>query len=274
MDEIYIAGNSMQFAYRLRCTSGLWFCGCVELRWLQWQFKNAWQYCYGRANLLRIMTEPLHIQIVSDFVCPWCFVGKRRLDQALATRPELDVAIEWLPFQLSPDMPREGKLRKEHYKQIFGEERAGVIMANMHDTGKEEGIDFGVSATAMSPNTLAAHCLLYQASRNAAIDVNALVERLFSAHHEACLDIGSTEVLAGIAADSGMDRSATLARLESGADEAAVTDMMQQIRSSDVSGVPFFVIDGRLGLSGAQPADVLLQAFDQLNEVPSSEVAE
>ena len=105
MDEIYIAGNSMQFAYRLRCTSGLWFCGRVELRWLQWQFKDAWQYCYGRANLLRIMTEPLHIQIVSDFVCPWCFVGKRRLDQALATRPELDVAIEWLPFQLSPDMP-------------------------------------------------------------------------------------------------------------------------------------------------------------------------
>ena len=221
-----------------------------------------------------MMTKPLHIQIVSDFVCPWCFVGKRRLDQALAKRPELDVAIEWLPFQLTPDMPREGRLRKEHYEQIFGEERAGVIMANMHDTGKEEGIAFGVSATAMSPNTLAAHCLLYQASGNAAIDVNALAERLFAAHHEACLDIGNFEVLAGIAAESGMNRSATLARLESGADEAAVTEMMQQIRSSEVSGVPFFVIDGSLGLSGAQPADVLLQAFDQLNESPSSELAE
>ncbi len=211
------------------------------------------------------------IQVVSDFVCPWCFVGKRRIDQALAKRPDLDVTIEWLPFQLSPDMPREGRLRSEHYIDIFGEERAAVIMASMRDTGLEDGITFGDSESAMSPNTMLAHSLLFMASGEDAVDTDELAERLFSAHHEDCRDLGDIDVLCDIAAAVGMDAEQVRSRLEEGADEAEVSHLMNQIRSSQVSGVPFIVLDGRLALSGAQPVDVLVDALDQIVATDSSD---
>jgi predicted DsbA family dithiol-disulfide isomerase len=212
------------------------------------------------------MADPVTIQVVSDFVCPWCFVGKRRLEKALAERPELEARVEWLPFQLSPDMPPEGKLRKTHYEDIFGVERAAVIMGSMRDTGKDEGIDFGSSETAMSPNTLAAHCLLYWAQSDPAVDANDVAEKLFAAHHEACEDIGSIDVLVDIARQSGMDAVSVRQQLEQHQDESVVNEMMQQVRASQVTGVPFFVLDGQYALSGAQPVDILLNALDDLGK--------
>jgi len=212
------------------------------------------------------MNEPVTVQIVSDFVCPWCFVGKRRLEKALATRPDCAVKIDWLPFQLSPDMPREGKLRRQHYAEIFGEDRAELIMANMRDTGVDEGIAFSASQTAMSPNTLLAHSLVFRSSADPAIDINDLTERLFVAHHEQSLDLGNPEVLADIAAEAGINRRDVLADLVAGTYGPAVEQLLEQVRASQVSGVPFFVLNGRLALSGAQPVEVLLQAFDQALE--------
>ena len=217
------------------------------------------------------MSAPLTVQIVSDFVCPWCFVGKRRLETALAARHDQAVKIEWLPFQLSPDMPREGKPRRQHYAEIFGEQRAEVIMASMRDTGAEEGIAFAASETAMSPNTLLAHCLVFCASADAGIDINHLTERLFAAHHEQSRDLGDPEVLADIAAEAGMNRAEVLADLVAGTYEPAVQHLLEQVRASQISGVPFFVLNGRLALSCAQPVDVLLQAFDQSLDVASTE---
>ena len=164
-------------------------------------------------------TQPLSIQIVSDVVCPWCYIGKRRLEKALAERPDVAVEITWFPFQLSPDMPREGKDRQEHYASIFGEERARQIVARMRETGAVDGIAFETLPGARSPNTLSAHVLLYWASRSAGIDQGALAEKLFAAHHVACEDIGDHEVLARIAGEVGMNSDEVLKGLQEGTDE-------------------------------------------------------
>jgi len=208
----------------------------------------------------------LTVQIVSDFVCPWCYVGKRRLEKALASRPELGVEVTWLPFQLSPDMPPEGRNRKEHYDGIFGADKAATIMANMKDTGVEEGIAFTYTDDAMSPNTFKAHKLMYRATALPDIDANQLAEKLFEAHHVGCADLGDVDVLTELAEAAGMNAADTRAYLESDEDSDVLAEVMQQLRNQQVSGVPFFVLDGRLALSGAQPADVFLKALDQLEQ--------
>ncbi|MBM4220356.1 MAG: hypothetical protein FJ170_00235 [Gammaproteobacteria bacterium] len=107
----------------------------------------------------------IQIQIVSDFVCPWCYVGKRRLEAALASRPGINARISWLPYQLSPDMPREGRDRRAHYAAIFGPERARTIMEKMVATAAADGLVFATAPGARSPNTLAAHRLMYRAGQ-------------------------------------------------------------------------------------------------------------
>jgi predicted DsbA family dithiol-disulfide isomerase len=213
----------------------------------------------------RRMSTPIAIQVVSDLVCPWCFVGKRRLERALASRPEIAVEVTWFPYQLSPDMPREGKDRREHYATIFGEERARQIMERMQETGAAEGIRFDAPAGARSPNTLSAHVLLYWASRSAGVDQNALAEKLFSAHHERGEDIGSPYVLAGIAGEVGMNAAEVLKALQDGTDEDAVRSLIEQARQAGVSGVPFYIIGGRHGLSGAQPPEAFVEILDSLS---------
>ncbi len=210
------------------------------------------------------MTNPVSIQIVSDIVCPWCYVGKRRLEKALSQRTNVPVAITWFPFQLSPDMPREGMDRREHYATIFGAERAGQIMARMQETGAADGIAFHTPPGARSPNTLSAHVLLYWASRSAGVDQNALAEKLFEAHHVKGEDIGSAIVLAGIASEVGMNSAEVLKALQDGTDESTVQALIEQARQAGVSGVPFFIIDSQHGLSGAQPPEAFLQILDEI----------
>jgi predicted DsbA family dithiol-disulfide isomerase len=210
------------------------------------------------------MSKPVVIQIISDVVCPWCFVGKRRLEKALAARPGVDVEITWFPFQLSPDMPREGKDRREHYASIFGEERARQIMERMKAAGAEDGIAFDAPPGARSPNTLSAHVLLYWASRMAEVDQNSLAEKLFSAHHERGEDIGNHHVLAGIASEVGMNPAEVLKALQEGKDEDTVRSLIEQVRAAGISGVPFFIFNGEHGLSGAQPPDAFIDLFDRI----------
>lgn len=210
------------------------------------------------------MSQSLKIEVVSDHVCPWCYVGKRRLEAAIAQRPELDISVSWQPYQLSPDMPREGRKRAEHYKTIFGSERAETIMASMRETGKDEGIAFGNSPEAMSPNTLSAHVLMLWAAEDDAVDSTELAELLFQAHHVNCEDIGDHTVLLRIAGEVGLDAERVAAQLSAGTDEDRVQELVQTAQARGVSGVPFFIINGRYGLSGAQPAEALVAAFDQV----------
>jgi predicted DsbA family dithiol-disulfide isomerase len=210
------------------------------------------------------MSKPISIQIVSDVVCPWCYVGKRRLEKALAERPGVPVEVTWFPFQLSPDMPREGKDRREHYATIFGEEKSRQIMDRMKDTGVAEGIPFDAPPGARSPNTLSAHVLLYWASRASGVDQNALAEKLFAAHHVRGEDIGNHYVLAGIASEVGMNAAEVLAALQAGTDEDTVLSLIDQARQAGVTGVPFFIINGQHGLSGAQPPEAIVQILDEV----------
>jgi len=206
----------------------------------------------------------LAIEIVSDPVCPWCYVGKRRLEKALAKRPQLDVEVSWAPFQLSPDMPREGRDRAEHYARIFGEERAQMISASMAETAREEGLEFGQKPGARSPNTLSAHVLMHWASEDPAVDTSALAERLFHAHHVDNDDLGNPDVLAAIAGDLGMDAAAVRADLAAGRDEDVVRQRIEQAAARGVTGVPFFIFNQRYAVSGAQPADALVDLLDRL----------
>lgn len=210
------------------------------------------------------MPATISIDIVSDHVCPWCYVGKRRLERALAQRPQVVAAIRWLPFQLSPDMPREGKDRAEHFASIFGAERARYIQARMAEMGRTEGISFRFKPGARSPNTLGAHELMYWAAQAAGIDQSALAEKLFAAHHAECEDLGDASVLGRIAAEVGMDGTEVRRRLEARVDEDKVLSLIDQARQAGVSGVPFFIFNRRYALSGAQSPETILEIIDRL----------
>jgi len=210
------------------------------------------------------MNKKITIDVVSDPVCPWCFVGKRRLERAIEQLPEFEFSVAWRPFQLNPDMPREGRNRQEYYREKFGEERANMMLSGLSDTGADEGITFGRDPEAMAPNTLSAHVLIHWASRDDNIDVTALTEKIFSAHHEACEDIGDHEVLVRIAGEVGMDTETVRAQLAAGTDEEAVQAAIGQAAQMGVSGVPFFVVNGKYGISGAQPPESLVSAFNQI----------
>jgi len=210
------------------------------------------------------MKKMLTIDVVSDPVCPWCFVGKRRLESAIAQLPELDITVRWHPFQLNPDMPREGRNRQEYYREKFGEERAKMMLSGLQDTGADEGISFGQDPEAVSPNTLSAHVLMHWANLDENIDADALAEKIFSAHHEACENIGDHQVLTRLAGEVGMDEETIATRLAAGADESVIKESIEHSVQLGVSGVPFFVVNGKYGISGAQPPESLVSAFGQI----------
>lgn len=206
----------------------------------------------------------IDIEVISDPVCPWCYVGKRRLESAISKRPDLDFTLLWQPFQLNPDMPREGRNRQDYYREKFGSETAKTLLDGLRQTGAEEGISFCSDADAMAPNTLSAHVLMYWANADDRIDANELAEKLFRAHHVGCEDIGDHEVLIRMAVEVGMDGVDIGERLAAGDDEAIVKERIAHSVARGVSGVPFFIINGKYGISGAQPPDVLVAAFDQI----------
>ena len=211
------------------------------------------------------MSQTINIEIVSDFACPWCFVGKRRLKKAIEQRPGLDIALTWRPFQLNPDMPREGRNRRDYYRNKFGDERAKDLRETLKNVGAEAGIVFCDEPDAMAPNTLSAHVLMYWAARDENVDTNTLAEKLFNAHHVACENIGDNAVLMRIAGEAGMDTASIISKLAAGDDEDKVKELIRQSAAGGVSGVPFFNINDKYSISGAQPSDTLAAVFDQIS---------
>jgi predicted DsbA family dithiol-disulfide isomerase len=210
------------------------------------------------------MPKKLTVEIVSDFACPWCFVGKRRLEEAMSLRPELESELIWTPFQLNPEMPREGLNRRDYYRDKFGEERLRDLREHLNHVGKEEGIVFCDEADAMAPNTLSAHVLMYWAANDENVDVHALSEKLLIAHHVDCEDIGCDEVLGRISEEVGMDKTSVMSKLSAGENEDQVKTQFQQSAARGISGVPYFILNETFSLSGAQPTGSFVEAFDQL----------
>lgn len=206
----------------------------------------------------------IQVDIISDVVCPWCFIGKRHLEEALRRVGE-DVSVVWHPFQLNPDTPVEGDAYLPFLEHKFGgADPVRRIWDRTRQAGAQAGIDFAFERIAIRPNTLKAHRLIRRAQRKGHAD--SLVERLFIGHFQQGEDIGSTEILARIAAELGDDVAAVRAYLASDEDADEIQDEIVQAEGMGIGGVPFFIFNRRIGVSGAQPADVLVQAIQEASK--------
>jgi predicted DsbA family dithiol-disulfide isomerase len=201
------------------------------------------------------MSEKLAIEIVSDVICPWCYIGKRRLEKALAlVNGEVEAEIRWLPFQLNPDMPREGLPRAEYRKQKFGSlERGRELDARVAAEGRGEGIGFAFERIERTPNTVAAHQLIEVAQSEGR--GGPVVDALFGAYFEQAKDIGDPAVLEEIAAAHGVSGWPRQAQAEK------IAALEESMRALGISAVPTFIFGRKFGVSGAHPPAALAEAM-------------
>ena len=209
------------------------------------------------------MSAPLSVVVYSDVICPWCYVGKRRLEAALGAPdvPE-QVSLAWRPFQLNPDMPADGITRAEYRMRKFGPERAGELDRSMKQTGREVGIDFAFDRMQRTPNTRLAHRLIWEAGRQGR--QNEIVNLLFKAYFEDALDIGNAEVLTKLAVEAGLEAAAVARALSDQESLDAVVELENQGRATGIQGVPFFILLGKYGVSGAQPPEFWREALPKI----------
>jgi predicted DsbA family dithiol-disulfide isomerase len=211
------------------------------------------------------MTNAITIDVVSDVVCPWCFIGQKRLDKAIAAVPDVEVSVRWRPFQLDPTIPPEGKDRKAYMLGKFGsEERLREAHARIQPLGEAEGIDFAFEAIKVSPNTLDAHRVIRWAGAAGEDVQNRLVRNLFQLYFEQGMNTGDHAVLAGAADDAGMDRAVVESLLASDADREAVATEAATASRMGITGVPCFLLEGKYAVMGAQDADTLADAIRQI----------
>jgi len=208
-------------------------------------------------------TKPLSIAVISDVVCPWCYLGKRRLEGALKELGQ-PAEIHWLPYELNPTMPPEGMPRAVYRAQKFGEERSAEFDAQLTALGREEGVPFAFERQERTPNTRRAHMLIAFAASQSKAD--AVVEALFKAYFEEGRDIGSPEVLGDVAEAMGLDRATVLAAIEDEGLSGYVADLERQAMNLGIQGVPFFIVDQAWALSGAQPSEQWIAAIRQRAE--------
>ena len=212
---------------------------------------------------------PLNIDIVSDVVCPWCYIGKRHVEQAISQwqtkHPDAVVNVRWHPFQLNPDLPLEGTDRKGYLEQKFGgPERAKEIYARVGAAGRNAGLDLNFDGILKQPNTLAAHALIaYAQMADDGAHADAVAERLFKAYFVDGAFIGDIDVLVAIAAECGLDAEATRAVITQQVTLDQIAAQDANVRQQGITGVPYFIFNQKVALSGAQPPNVLLDAMEK-----------
>jgi predicted DsbA family dithiol-disulfide isomerase len=212
-------------------------------------------------NVLAPPKARLGIEIVHDLVCPWCFLGARRLMRTLRRRPDLLFDVTWRPFLLNPDMPRGGMARPDYVIRKFGgEERARRLYATITEIGRAEGILFRFDRIRRTPSSIDAHRLVRLASRYGQADVMA--DALFSAHFTDGFDIGDPALLVAIASACGLDRASVARFLASTEDVDAVHAENLRVHRLGINGVPCFIISGRHAIAGAQEPEVIERLLD------------
>lgn len=214
------------------------------------------------------------IDVISDVVCPWCFIGKRNLEQALETwrakHQDQEPTVRWHPFQLNPQLPASGVPRKQYLENKFGgPERAKEIYARVLAAGKRAGIDFAFDAIQVQPNTINAHRMLQFAAERGKQD--EMAEVIFRRYFLEGADLSNTQTLADIAQQAGLNREEAAAYLASDANSELIQEQDRRARAIGVEGVPFFIFNQRLALSGAQPPEVIVEAMEKaLEEVAAT----
>ena len=220
-------------------------------------------------NILAPPKAKLGVEIVYDLVCPWCFLGTRRLMRTLRRRPDLLFELTWRPFLLNPDMPRLGMARPDYVVRKFGgEDRARRLYASIAEIGRTEGVPFRFEKIRRTPSSVDAHRLVRYAARFARAD--EMVEALFSAHFTDGRDIGDHAVLVSIAQACGLDPAASKRFLAGDAEADAVHADNLRAHRLGINGVPCFVIAGRHAIAGAQEPEVI----ERLLDVAAIEAAE
>ena len=216
----------------------------------------------------------ISIDVVSDVVCPWCFIGKRHLDRALQLwreeRPDSEVTVRWRPFFLNPDTPEAGEPYRPFLEKKFGGPRqVEELWQRVSEAGRTAGIAFAFEKIELRANTLNAHRLIHHAQSHTpevgarGTAIGDLVEAIFAAQFLEGRHVGDRGVLADIAAACGMERDAVLRYLASAEDADAVRGGAAEAGRKGITGVPFFIFNERLAASGAQPPQTLLQAMRQ-----------
>jgi predicted DsbA family dithiol-disulfide isomerase len=203
----------------------------------------------------------MQLDVIFDTVCPWCYIGKRRLERAVAMRPNCDVRIRWRPFMLNPDMPPSGIDRTAYLIKKFGSEtRVRRVYGAIGEAGQSVAIDFAFDRIRRTPNSVASHRLIRRAADS--IDVSPLVERLFEAYFIDGADIGDVNVLVEIGVDFGLARVQLRDYLESDTDVAEVYEENARAHRLGINGVPAFAFEGNMMISGAQEPEVLVRVLD------------
>ncbi|MBT3372638.1 MAG: DsbA family oxidoreductase [Rhodospirillaceae bacterium] len=214
----------------------------------------------------------IHVDIISDTVCPWCYIGKRRFEQAVALRPNYEFQTGWRPFQLNPEMPPAGMARQDYLSSKFGGvDRADRIYEAVSTAGEDVGLTFNFQSIPRQPNTFDSHRLV-RWSESADVQ-DAVVEALFKQYFIDDVDVGDRETLVKIAASCGMDGDLVRDLFDRDADRDLVMAEEGVARRMGINGVPCFVVDHKFAISGAQDPSVLTHVFDLAMQDKSASVS-
>jgi len=206
--------------------------------------------------------QPLPIDVVSDVVCPWCYIGKRRLEQALALKPDIPVTVRWHPYFLNPWVPRVRMSREDYLTRKFGSvERYKGIAGRVAGAAAEEGLVYALDKIARQPNTLDCHRLILWAGNTG--DPGRMKQRLMELYFAEGADLSDPEVLVGAAVDCGLDGDLVRRLLASDADVARVTQEANSAQEAGIDGVPCFIFGGAFAVSGAQAPEYLADAIER-----------